>query len=290
MPSHPQRCRRVRGLPPCSDTDRDRGGTLQSSMGVAYQTQALPARKTRRERKGKMSAFFTKRVSAKTQRLPKAQLVCVILILCPVVGHAQEPNPIRLPMPQTDIGRPLMQVLKDRSSTRTFSPARLPAQTVSNLLWAAFGVNRPDSGKRTAPSAMNWQETDIYVATADGLYIYDAKTQQLDAVSRDDVGAWTGTQSFVKDAPLNLVYVADLAKTGSATAERDMYVAADVGFIAQNVYLFCASAGLVTVVRGSIDRAALSRVMRLRPGPEGHPGTDGGLSEKVTGRADKPVG
>ena len=226
MPSHPQRCRRVRGLPPCSDTDRDRGGTLQSSMGVAYQTQALPARKTRRERKGKMSAFFTKRVSAKTQRLPKAQLVCVILILCPVVGHAQEPNPIRLPMPQTDIGRPLMQVLKDRSSTRTFSPARLPAQTVSNLLWAAFGVNRPDSGKRTAPSAMNWQETDIYVATADGLYIYDAKTQQLDAVSRDDVGAWTGTQSFVKDAPLNLVYVADLAKTGCATDITSMVTAA----------------------------------------------------------------
>lgn len=136
---------------------------------------------------------------------------------------------------------------------------------MSNLLWAAFGTNRPDSGKRTAPSAMNWQETDIYVATADGLYVYDAKGQQLNPILRDDVRAQTGTQSYVKDAPLDLVYVADLAKTGSASADRDMYVAADVGFIAQNVYLFCASEGLAVVVRGSVDRPALARVMRLRP-------------------------
>lgn len=212
-----------------------------------------------------MASPSTEGALVKSLRSLKAHLLCVILMLCPVAGLAQELNPVRLPKPQTDIGRPLMQVLKNRSSARTFSPTQLPAQTLSNLLWAAFGVNRPDSGKRTAPSAMNWQETDIYVATADGLYIYDAKTHELSPVSRDDVRAQTGTQPFVKDAPLNLVYVADLAKTGSGNAERDMYVAADVGFIAQNVYLFCASEGLVTVVRGSIDRAALSKVMRLRP-------------------------
>jgi len=112
---------------------------------------------------------------------------------------------------------------------------------------------------------MNWQETDVYVATADGLYVYDARPHQLNPVLRADVRAQTGIQSYVQDAPLNLVYVADLAKTGPSSTERDLYVTADVGFIAQNVYLFCASEGLATVVRGSIDRPALSAVMRLRP-------------------------
>jgi nitroreductase len=196
---------------------------------------------------------------------PKTYWVWVVLILTPVGGLGQELKSIRLPKPQTDIGRPLMQVLKDRSSARTFGPGKLPEQVMSNLLWAAFGVNRPDSGKRTAPSALNWQETDIYVATADGLYVYDAKQHQLNPVLRDDVRAQTGTQPFVKDAPLDLVYVADLAKTGSASQDRDMYVAADVGFIAENVYLFCASEGLVAVVRGSIDRPALAKTMQLRP-------------------------
>ena len=158
-----------------------------------------------------------------------------------------------------------MQVLQDRRSTRSFSGERLPAQVLSNLLWAAFGVNRPDSGHRTAPSAMNWQETDIYVATAEGLYVYDAKALLLKPVVRGDVRATTGTQSFVKDAPVNLVYVADLARTRGSSPERDLFVAADVGFIAENAYLFCASEGLATVVRGSIDRSALSSAMRLRP-------------------------
>jgi nitroreductase len=195
----------------------------------------------------------------------KTLLMWVILILCAASGVAQDLKPIQLPRPQTDIGRSLMQALKDRNSTRTFSPEKLPVQTMSNLLWAAFGVNRPDSGKRTAPSAMDWQETNIYVATANGLFVYDAPRLQLIPVLQDDVRAQTGTQSFVKDAPVDLVYVADLARTHGGSTERDMYVAADVGFIAQNVYLYCASEELATVVRGSIDRPALSKVMRLRP-------------------------
>ena len=191
------------------------------------------------------------------------QLLVAILIIGSVTGLAQELRPIQLPKPQTDIGRPLMQVLRDRSSAREFSPQKLPPQVMSDLFWAAFGVNRPD-GKRTAPSAMNWGETDIYVATAEGLYVYDEKVHQLNPVLRDDVRGLTGTQSFVKEAPLNLVYVADLSRTGKNSADRDQYVAADAGFIAQNVYLFCASEGLVTVVRGSIDRPTLSKAMRLR--------------------------
>ncbi|MBZ5627997.1 MAG: SagB/ThcOx family dehydrogenase [Acidobacteriia bacterium] len=193
------------------------------------------------------------------------RLLCAVLVLCAADSFAQDVKPVPLLSPQTEIGRPLMQVLKDRSSARSFSSKELPAQVLSNLLWAAFGVNRPESGKRTAPSAMNWQEIDVYAATPDGLFLYDAKANQLIPVVRDDVRSQTGTQPFVKDASLNLVYVADLSRTRGGSAERDMYVAADTGFIAQNVYLFCASEGLATVVRGSIDRPALAKAMRLRP-------------------------
>ena len=200
---------------------------------------------------------------------PLFRTVCflwVLLVGFPVSAAAQELKSIELPKPQLDIGRPLMQVLRDRSTSRAFSSEKLPAQVLSNLLWAAFGVNRPDSGKRTAPSAVNWQEIDIYVATADGLYVYDAKAHRLNPVLAEDIRAATGLQPFVKEAPVDLVYVADLAKTGRVSAEdRDLYTAADTGFIAQNVYLFCASEGLATVVRGSVDRTALAKVMKLRP-------------------------
>src|SRR5512137_2733760 len=130
---------------------------------------------------------------------------------------AQDLKPVKLPVPQTDGGRPLMQVLKDRRSTREFGPANLSRQTLSNLLWAAFGINRPD-GHRTAPSAMNWQEVSIYVATPEGVYIYDAKENALNPVLAGDFRATTGTQSFVKDAAVNLVYVSDLSKTGRAAS------------------------------------------------------------------------
>jgi len=189
----------------------------------------------------------------------------LVVFLLPALALAQELKPIALPPPQTDGGKHLMQVLKERHSTREFSSEKLAPQVLSNLLWAAFGVNRPD-GKRTAPSAMNWQEIDIYVASADGLYVYDAKGNKLDPVVGDDVRGSTGTQPFVKDAAVDLVYVADLAKAGKSSAEeKSFYTAADVGFIAQNVYLFCASEGLGVVVRGSVDRAALAKVMKLRP-------------------------
>jgi nitroreductase len=176
---------------------------------------------------------------------------------------AQELKPVALPRPQTDGGRPLMQVLKDRKTTRDFATDKLTPQLLSNLLWAAFGVNRPD-GRRTAPSAMNRQEIDIYVATSDGLFVYDAKGNRLEPVLAQDIRPTTGTQSYVAAAPLNLVYVADLAKAGSGP-DTEMFTAADVGFIGQNVYLFCASEGLATVVRGSIDRVALAKVLKLRP-------------------------
>jgi SagB-type dehydrogenase family enzyme len=193
-------------------------------------------------------------------------MALIALLLSSSTPMAQELKPIELPKPQSDGGRPLMQVLKDRHTTRAFSTEKLPAQLLSNLLWAAFGINRPTTGGRTAPSAMNWQEIDIYVATADGLFLYDAKANLLKTVVKEDVRALTGSQTFVKEAPVNLIYVSDLARTNRASSEdRDLYTGADAGFISQNVYLFCASEGLATVVRGSVDRPALAKAMKLRP-------------------------
>ena len=193
-------------------------------------------------------------------------LVLTILPLCATLTFAEGLKPVQLLKPQIDRGRPLMQVLKDRSSSRSFRTEKLPIQVLSNLLWAAFGVNRTDIGKRTAPSAMSWQEIDIYVVMAEGLYQYDAKDHILKPILPDDIRGLTGRQEFVKEAPVNLIYVADFSRMGTAAKEdKDLYSAADTGFISQNVYLYCASEGLATVVRGSIDRQTLSKVMRLRP-------------------------
>lgn len=173
-------------------------------------------------------------------------------------------GPVQLPSPQTDGGKPLMQVLKNRASARAFSAEKLSAQTLSNLLWAAFGISRPD-GRRTAPSARNWQEIDIYVASADGLFLWDAKKNTLQPILSEDIRALTGTQAYVKDAAVNLIFVADLSKATGGGWDQNSEVAADTGFISENVYLFCASEGLATVVRGLIDRPALAKAMKLRP-------------------------
>lgn len=201
-----------------------------------------------------------------TRSLQAACLVLAVFLVSPSLTSGQELEAVQLLEPQMDAGRPLMQVLKDRSSSRTFSTEKLPKQVLSNMLWAAFGVNRPDAGNRTAPSAMNWQEIDIYVATADGLYLYDAKTHALKPVLAEDIRALTGGQPFVREVPVNLVYVADFSRISKAEDDdKVFYSAADTGFISQNVYLYCASEGLATVVRGLVDRSALAKTMRLRP-------------------------
>lgn len=190
----------------------------------------------------------------------------IILPIFTAMTFAEDLKPIQLMTPQVDGGKPLMKVLKDRSSSRSFSKEKLSAQMLSNLLWAAFGINRPDTGHRTAPSARNWQEIDIYVAMAEGLYLYDAKNHMLQPVLSGDIRVMAGTQDFVKDAPVNLIYVANFSKMGNANKDdKVIYSAADTGFISQNVYLFCSSEGLATVVRGSIDREALAKAMKLSP-------------------------
>lgn len=194
-----------------------------------------------------------------------------IRILLPVLllgaaVYAQESKPIELPKPDTTGGKPLMQALKERQSNREFRPDSLPLPVLSNLLWAACGVNRAESGKRTAPSAMNWQEIDVYVATANGLYLYKPQKHLLETVLAEDIREKTGMQPFVKEAPVNLIYVADYARiTHGSDTNRIIFSSADAAFIAQNVYLFCASEGLATVVRGSVDHTVLSKTMKLRP-------------------------
>lgn len=202
----------------------------------------------------------------KVKSFPVTLLVLAILVVWSTTTFGQGHESIKLPDPQMEGGKPLMEVLKERSSSREFSTEKLPLQVLSNMLWAAFGINRPDVEKRTAPSAVNWQEIDIYVATADGLYLFDAKAHMLELVLANDIRAMTGRQAFVKEAPVNLVYVADFSKMGEATDEqKDFYSAADTGFIGQNVYLYCASKGLATVVRGLVDKPALAKEMGLRP-------------------------
>ncbi len=176
---------------------------------------------------------------------------------------------IPLPAPETTGGKPLMEVLASRCSDREFSTAPLPPQLLSNLLWAAGGVSRADSGKRTAPSARDWREIEIYVVMQEGAYRYDAPSHCLHPVVSGDLRGQSGLQDFVATAPINLVYVADQKRMIDASPELlARYSGTDTGFIAQNVYLFCASAGLATVVRGSVDREAFAAALKLESGQQ----------------------
>ena len=201
----------------------------------------------------------------KTKPILTVCFISTFLFICPLLMYPQDIKPIKLLAPQLEGGKSLMQALMERKSLREFSSKELPLQVISDLLWAANGINRLNSGHRTAPSAMNMQEIDIYLAKADGLYLFDAKQNMLMPVVGEDIRALTGKQSFVKDAPLNFIYVADLSRMGKTSgADADFYASADTGFISENVYLYCASAELSTVVRGMIDKPALAKAMKLR--------------------------
>jgi SagB-type dehydrogenase family enzyme len=186
--------------------------------------------------------------------------------LKPARAKSRASKTIALPAPSREGGLPLFEALSKRHSGRDFTPAELPEPVLSQLLWAAFGVNRPETKGRTAPSALNAQEVDIYLARADGLYLYEAETHALGLVAEVDARRVTGYQDFVDEAALDLIYVADHAHLHAVPADqRLVYSAATVGAIAQNVYLYAASAGLETVVRGWFDRAAVAGALALGP-------------------------
>ena len=151
-----------------------------------------------------------------------------------------------------------------RRSIREYADKPVPIEVLSNLLWTACGVNRPASADRTVPSWRHAIESEIFVAAADGAWSYDARAHRLTQVIADDIRAQTGVQDYVGSAPLNLVYVADGGRLGGASAdEKRLWAFTDTGFIGQNVYLFCASEGLATVFRGSLDRARLAQTLQL---------------------------
>jgi nitroreductase len=164
----------------------------------------------------------------------------------------------------SDASMTLQELLRLRRSSREFDARALPLYTLSRLLWAACGVNRPAEGKRTAPSARGEQAISVYVAQADGLYLFEPSDLVLRQISAADLRGATGLQDFVAAAPLNLVYVASLLPYDEVSDEEQLFMAAmDTGFISENVYLFCAAEGLATVVRGWIDRPALAAQMGL---------------------------
>ncbi len=190
------------------------------------------------------------------RHLITAALFAIILPLHTAVA-AEPGESVALPPPAKTGGMPLMEALAARKSIREYADKPIDEQTLSDLLWAAWGVSR-DDGHRTAPSAMNNQEIDIYVVREDGAWLYDATAHALVLVTVQDLRRDAGMQPYVWKAPLNLIYVADHARMKNIpAAQRELYSSADLGYISQNAYLFCASAGLATVVRGLINRDAV---------------------------------
>jgi nitroreductase len=193
-------------------------------------------------------------------------LASAALAAVPAAAKAGEQQPIDLPAPRQQGGMPLMAALKARHSTREYSDRALSPETLSDLLWAAFGVNRP-SGDRTAPYLRHVMVMDIYAATADGVWLYDPKAHKLLPYLARDIRAATGMQDFVATAPLNLVYAAHGERmTDVPPEDRRLYSSVDTGFIGQNVYLFCASEGLAMGFRGSANQAKLGAALSLPDG------------------------
>lgn len=187
-------------------------------------------------------------------------LLSILLLNCTIIPLIAQD--IVLPAPDKTGGKPLMQAFNERQTTRSFTTDSLTRQQLSDLLWAGFGINRPDQGKRTAPSAMNWQEIEVYVTLPEGCYVYVAESHSLKFINNKDLRKATGGQSFVADAALNILYVADLGKRGIKEGDQvkdsDLFMTySDAAFIAQNIYLYCASANLGCVVRGSVPKGGM---------------------------------
>lgn len=183
--------------------------------------------------------------------------------LRPLPARGDAAHAIALIPPYKHGGLPLMEALAQRHSSRDFAPDALPLPLLSGLLWAAYGQNRPDGG-RTAPSALNNQEIDVFAALPTGAYRYDATAHDLQLVAQSDLRRVTGYQDFVDAAPMDLIYVADHRRMAMVpVAQREAYAYAAAGAIAQNVYLYAAGNGLATVIRAWIDRDAIAEALGL---------------------------
>ena len=174
---------------------------------------------------------------------------------------------IKLPEPNRNGGMPLYDALRNRKSCRKISSDELTLQEISNLLWAAYGYNR--EGRRTAPSSHNSQEFDLYVALANGTYLYNAVDNSLELKVKEDLRALSGLQDFVASAPLTIIFVANRDKIKGKDERgvtETIYV--DTGFISQNIYLYCASESFANVVRAMIDKNLLANKLQLTDNQE----------------------
>lgn len=194
----------------------------------------------------------------------RVQLLLVCLVLSAAVFAADKV--IKLPQPNLKRTGTVMKALSERHSTREFASKALSMADLSDLLWAANGINRKDSGKRTAPSAMNKQDVDVYVVLPEGSYLYDAKNHQLNLIAEGDYrGAVAGGQAFVKSAPVSFVLISDLSRLGDAKNARTQLMGAmDAGIVSQNISIFCSAANLATVPRASMDNDQLKKVLKLK--------------------------
>lgn len=194
----------------------------------------------------------------------KKILFFVLAIALFINGFAQENKDIKLPAAIKSGGKPLMEALNKRSSERVFSAKELSMQELSDLLWAADGINRPESGKRTAPTAMNWQDMEIYVILKTGIYKYNPKDHLLEFIKAGNYMKYAGKQDFVENAALNLVMVSDTSKMkNTANEDRLLYAGIHAGAIVQNIYLYCASTELNTVTRRYVDIPELAKIIGL---------------------------
>jgi len=195
----------------------------------------------------------------------KKVVISLVVLISWTICSAQIIETVPLPAAQKTGGMPLMEALQLRKSQRSFSSKELTSQQISNLLWAAYGTNRPD-GFRTVPAAKNWYEFDIYVLKSDGWFLYEVSKHALLIMGKEDLRIYGGTQDFVKAAPVILVYVADFDRmTGATDDQKKFFSAVDLGYISQNVYLWCASEGLATIILGQVDKPKVHEVLKLKP-------------------------
>jgi SagB-type dehydrogenase family enzyme len=213
-----------------------------------------------------LCTFVVKFLSGGHMKNALFSLIILTLVSAGVL-HAQNTKTIKLLEPVLKTDKLFMDAIRERKSSRDFAVKELSLQDLSNVLWCANGINRPADGHRTAPSAMNKQDVDVYAVMKDGIWLYDAATHELVSVVEGDFRKDAGMQDWVGSAPLNLIYVSDLAKLDFAK-EREAQVmtgAIDAGHCSQNVYLYCAAAKLSVVVRTSVDKKKLAEILKLRP-------------------------
>lgn len=208
-----------------------------------------------------LSSFFTFVINkTKCKTIMKQFLLALCLLTSTLFAYSQQET-ISLPEPTKLDGMPLMEALSKRHSHRDFSGQELDNQTLSNLLWAAHGFNRPD--KRTSATSQNRQEMDVYVVFREAVYLYDAKENKLSLKVKGDVRTSLGQPNITEQAAATLVYVANMDKASNREAGF-----VDAGSISQNVYLYCASAGLGCVVRASFKRPDLHNALKLTSNQE----------------------